>query len=221
LTTATGPSVPPPRRSSASVKVRPRIAGTPSTSKTRPLPQNPSTYSVCAVRDRLNLLEEYAKTPPKRSARSRICSQIGYVQESFPRSVPTTASTPGSFTGRDRSIRLSRMEKIDVFAPIPSASDRIATRVTIGVALSVRKASFKSFISASRYRRRLSRRSAEARRVARTATLPFRVGRNRTRTGWSRPVLDLINNRQLPRRTPGTPGTYGTQRTLALLAPVS
>jgi len=31
----------------------------------------------------------------------------------------------------------------------------------------------------------------------------------------------LINNRQLPRRTPGTPGTYGTQRTLALLAPVS
>src|SRR6476661_5962644 len=47
---------------------------------------------------------------------------------------PTTTRRCGSVTGNDLSW-LSRSEKIAVFAPIPSASDRIATTVTMGVAL--------------------------------------------------------------------------------------
>ena len=65
------------------------------------------------------------------------------------------------------------MEKIAVFAPMPSASDRIATTVTIGVAFNVRNAFRRSDISAATVRRALPR------------------------IGWSRSVIDLINNRQL------------------------
>jgi len=49
-------------------------------------------------------------------------------------------------TGSDRSINVSRIEKMAVFAPMPSASDKTATSVTMGVALNVRNALFRSFI---------------------------------------------------------------------------
>src|SRR4051812_6012593 len=50
------------------------------------------------------------------------------------RASETTARRSGFATGNDRRIRLSTREKIAVFAPMPSASERMATAVTIGVA---------------------------------------------------------------------------------------
>ncbi len=66
---------------------------------------------------------------------------MGFVQLVLPLgSWPTMTRRCGSLTGRDRSSRLSRIENIAVFAPIPSASDRIATAETTGAALMARKA---------------------------------------------------------------------------------
>src|SRR5258707_4373517 len=53
---------------------------------------------------------------------------------------PTSASCWGSATGNVRSSRLLTMEKMAVLAPMPSASDRIATSETTGVARSERNA---------------------------------------------------------------------------------
>ena len=143
--TATGPSGPPPRRSSSREKTRPSSGRTPSTSKYPPLAQTPSTISVCPPGARLNRVDDHAKDPAKRSARSRICSQIGFVHDI--RRAPlssTMASCCGASTGSVRRIRLLRIEKIAVFAPIPRASDRRAMAVTMGVARSARAASRRS-----------------------------------------------------------------------------
>ena len=67
--TATGPSGPPPRTSSASVNVRPSIAGTPSVSNIRPLAQMPSTNCVSPPAARLNRDVLQANTLSKRSRR--------------------------------------------------------------------------------------------------------------------------------------------------------
>ena len=56
----------------------------------------------------------------------------------------------GSRTGRVRNITLSSSEKIAVFAPMPSASDRMATADTTGVARNERSASRKSDMASPR-----------------------------------------------------------------------
>ncbi len=144
--TATGPSGPPPRASSAGVNVRPSIAGTPSVSNMPPLAQMPSTNCVSPPAARLNRWLLHANSPSYRSRRDRICSQIGFVHDRRP--VPLLITVPsviiasccGALTGSARSSRLLTSEKIAVLAPMPSASDSTATRETTGVARSARKA---------------------------------------------------------------------------------
>jgi hypothetical protein len=141
--TATGPSGPPPRRSSDGFSVRPSNADTPSTSKYEPLTHISSTKSGMPLSARLKREFDVASAPSKRSWWPRICSQTGLVQLVGP-PLPTTTRRCGSVTGNDLSRRLSRSEKIAVFAPIPSASDKIATAVTTGVAFRARNASRRS-----------------------------------------------------------------------------
>jgi hypothetical protein len=52
----------------------------------------------------------------------------------------TTARRCGSATGSERTTRLLISEKSAMFAPMPNASDRMATMVTIGVAARLRTA---------------------------------------------------------------------------------
>ena len=75
--TATGPSgVAPP--SSAAVIIRPRMAVTPSTSKSRPLTYAPSTGSLWPLGDRSKRWPDHANAPSSSSlSRARISSQIG------------------------------------------------------------------------------------------------------------------------------------------------
>ena len=133
--TATGPSGPPPRRSSASVNVRPRIAGTPSVSKKRPLAHSPSTSSDWPPRARLKRVLDHAKAPSKTGAGRASLPRSGW--SSRPRGLVLADDDEllGRFHRQLRRIRLSRMEKIALLAPIPSASDRIATIETTGVDL--------------------------------------------------------------------------------------
>ena len=139
--TVTGPAAPPPRRSSSAVIVRPIRAGTPRTSKNRPLAQIPSTISVWPLCARLNRPEDHAVAPATRSSCARICSHTGLVKDVSSSPNWTSASWLGSFTGSVRSTRVSRIEKMAVFAPIPSASDSSAIAVTTGVDLRALKAS--------------------------------------------------------------------------------
>ena len=83
---------------------------------------------------------DQARAPSKKLGRSRIASQIGFVHDDRLGSWPTITRRCGSRTGSDRSSRLSRIENIAVLAPIPSASDRMATAETIGAALIARMA---------------------------------------------------------------------------------
>jgi hypothetical protein len=181
--TATGPSGPPPRRSSASVIVRPRTAGTPSRSNIRPLTHRPSTISVCPLRARLKRAPAHANPPSKRRSRSRICSHMVWDQN-VRRPVASRSMTSwcGSLTGSVRRNRLSRIEKMAVFAPIPSASDRIAMSDTTGVDLSERTASRRSCMHPpSRWRqpldgagaRMVRRASRRCEPVAARSTPPF------------------------------------------------
>ncbi len=79
--------------------------------------------------------EQAAAPSTSCGTRSRIASQIGFVQEpSFRRT-----SWPGSRTGSARRSRLSTSVKIAVFAPIPSASEAIATNVKPGLLRSMRR----------------------------------------------------------------------------------
>ena len=140
---ATGPSDPPPRRSSASLIVRPRTGSVPSRSNIRPLTHRPSAISVCPLRARLKRAPAHANAPSKRRSRSRICSHMGLDQDvRRPAASRSMTSWCGSRTGSVRRNRLSRIEKMAVFAPIPSARDSAATTVTKGVLNSVRKASW-------------------------------------------------------------------------------
>ena len=77
---------------------------------------------------------------------ARTCSQIGLVQEPPSR----TTSCCGSRTGSDLRIRLLRIEKSAVLAPMPSASDSTAIVVTRGVARSDRQASRQSNVNRCR-----------------------------------------------------------------------
>jgi hypothetical protein len=67
-----------------------------------------------------------------------------------------------------------------VFAPMPSARERIATSVTTGVAFNVRNAS----------------RMSDMNQLPRVALPTLR--RSISMFGWSPPIVDLINNGQLP-----------------------
>ena len=70
--------------------------------------------------------------------------------DSMGTSVPARALFgPAAGNGSGRNNALSTTEKIAVFAPMPSASVRTATRVNPGDLRSWRKASFKSFMSLS------------------------------------------------------------------------
>src|SRR5687768_2364221 len=69
---------------------------------------------------------------------------MGLVHEVRPSPISTIASSCGRSTGSVRRVRLSRMEKMAVLAPMPSPRDRIATAVTTGVAASDRQASLRS-----------------------------------------------------------------------------
>jgi hypothetical protein len=144
--TATGPSGPPPGRSSAAVKVRPRAAGTPSTSNMRPLAKSPSTGSAAPPRARSKRVLAYAKAPSCSAGRSRTASQIGLVHHAPNRvsspAIRTRRSACG--TGRARSTSASAMENIAVFAPMPSASESTATAVTSGAARKARRTSRKA-----------------------------------------------------------------------------
>ena len=71
LMTATGPFGPPPRTSSAIVKVRPSAAFTPSTVKISPLAISPSTGCVSPSAARLSRSVFQASAPSKAWARSR------------------------------------------------------------------------------------------------------------------------------------------------------
>ena len=144
--TATRPSFPPPRVSSDGVSVRPSTVETPRTSNIRPLAQNPSTRSVGPPCDRSKEASDHANTPAASSrSRSRTCSQMGLVH-------PPSSQTScwGSRTGSDFKIRLLRIEKSAVLAPMPSASERTAIAVTIGVARSDRQASRQSIVKRCR-----------------------------------------------------------------------
>src|SRR5207253_6374252 len=81
-----------------------------------------------------------------RKSPKRVTDRIG-VQESFPCAEASVriASRCGSLTGSARRTRLLTSEKIAVFAPIPSASDRMATVVTTGVPISCRTATRRSW----------------------------------------------------------------------------
>ena len=57
-----------------------------------------------------------------------------------PGSSESITNCPGSFTGSARRIKLSTSEKIAVLAPMPRASERMATMETTGVARKARKA---------------------------------------------------------------------------------
>ena len=76
---------------------------------------------------------DQASAPSKSSGRSRMASQMRVRPTTFGWAVgPQITRRCGSRTGSDRSSRLSRIENIAVLAPIPSASDRMATAETIG-----------------------------------------------------------------------------------------
>src|ERR1051326_6512224 len=104
----------------------------------------PSTGCVSPPCARLNRTDAQAIAPSNAWDRCRRLSQIAYVHESPLRFVPltlvTSARRDGSATGSDRSSRPLTMEKMAVLAPMPSASGRIATIETTGVARSDRTA---------------------------------------------------------------------------------
>jgi len=81
-----------------------------------PLAQKPSAKTVSPPDERLKRFADHANAPSNRSRRSRICSQMGFVQLPFVK----MTSWRGSFTGSVRSSRLSTIEKIAVFAAMPS-----------------------------------------------------------------------------------------------------
>src|SRR6185436_3021537 len=129
---------------------------------------------------------------------------MGLVHESRPElPIPSTARRLADFTGSVRSINVSRIEKIAVLAPMPSASDRIATTVTIGVALSVRKASRISGIVSSQPSFQLPAPSfqlpAPSFQLPALQLFAVRAARRTirravSRIGWSLPIPHLINN---------------------------
>src|SRR6185436_731321 len=122
---------------------------------------------------------------------------MGLVHESRPElPIPSTARRLADFTGSVRSINVSRIEKIAVLAPMPSASDRIATTVTIGVALSVRKASRISGIVSSQPSFQLPAPSFQLPALQLFAVRAARrtIRRAVSRIGWSLPIPHLINN---------------------------
>ena len=110
--------------SSAGVSIRPRNAGTPSTSKKRPLTYAPSTGTARPPCARSKLSRDQAKAPSNRSsARALISSHTGYDHDPS----VSSARLPGSRTGSGRMMRLLKIENSDVLAPIPSASVPITT----------------------------------------------------------------------------------------------
>src|SRR6185436_18306063 len=122
---------------------------------------------------------------------------MGLVHESRPElPIPSTARRLADFTGSVRSINVSRIEKIAVLAPMPSASDRIATTVTIGVALSVRKAYRISGIVSSQPSFQLPAPSFQLPALQLFAVRAARrtIRRAVSRIGWSLPIPHLINN---------------------------
>src|SRR6185436_19277262 len=122
---------------------------------------------------------------------------MGLVHESRPElPIPSTARRLADFTGSVRSINVSRIEKIAVLAPMPSASDRIATTVTIGVALSVRKASRISGIVSSQPSFQLPAPGFQLPALQLFAVRAARrtIRRAVSRIGWSLPIPHLINN---------------------------
>ena len=154
--TATGPFGPPPRRSSSAVNDRPSIGGT------------PQRIEVLAARvdavDEIGLptlREVEASRPPRERER-----RPGTDRHGDRGSAPTQDSTTGNSgsptgstgaaragrarsTGRARSSRLLTIENMAVLAPMPSASDRMTTSVTTGVARIVRMAIRRSFTAFS------------------------------------------------------------------------
>ena len=112
-----------------------------------PLAQSPSTSSRSPRDDRLKRVVEKANA--RRSARPwRICPQIGY-----PRPMPSRSLRMASRPGIDRQLSQDQRvetEKMAVFAPIPSASERTATLETNGVASSIRDPYRTSWMKRSR-----------------------------------------------------------------------
>jgi hypothetical protein len=103
----------PARRASQSSPARPDAR------QTRP----PRCARLNRVDDRERAVKERLPGP--------IASQMGFVQ-AVRLTSPTIARRCGSLTGKARRSRLSIIEKIAVFAPIPSARERTATAVTTG-----------------------------------------------------------------------------------------
>src|SRR6476659_8299523 len=144
---------------SSFVKLRPCDGGNPRTSKK--LQVTSAAGTVCAGEPAFRLTTDAPPVPPATSSkisrpnsrnRATVRSLRFNVAERAPfssRASYTLTSRSASGKGNGRSSTPSTTEKIAVFAPIPSASVKTATRVNAGDLRSWRKASFRSFMSFS------------------------------------------------------------------------
>ncbi len=143
--TVTRPSLPPRSRSSSSRSSRPSAGLTPSASNAPPLKRAPFTNCFSPPDAVSNRVHVHA-SPLSRSCRRRISCHTCWRTNAAPSSPFSVSriSRSGSCTGRGRKSVASISEKIAVFAPMPSASERMAAADTSGVARSARTASRRS-----------------------------------------------------------------------------
>jgi hypothetical protein len=158
--------------SSAGVSIRPRNAGTPSTSKKRPLTYAPSTGTTRPPCARSKLSRDQAKAPSNKSlARAVTSCQTGYDHDPS----ASSARLPGSRTGSGRMMRLLKIENSAVLAPIPSASVPMVTTENPGLLRNPRTADRTSCRALS------STRIAQTSRASSTASVTLPIARRLAR----------------------------------------
>ena len=170
--------------SSAGVSIRPRNAGTPSTSKKCPLTNAPSTGTTRPPCARSKVSRDQAKAPSNRSVeRAPISCHTGYDHDPS----LSSARLPGSRTGSGRMMRLLKIENSAVLAPIPSASVPITTAEKPALLRNPRPAARTSWRTPS------STRIAHTSRASSTASMTLPMARRLACAASSRPRPSRCN----------------------------